>query len=170
MWSEVEPLGPGHVTAGFDSGVASLDRWLDEHARGAGGAGSARTYVAADADRRVLGFHAVTAASIEREEATARVTKGMPRHPIPAVLIARLAVAREAQGRGLGRALLRDALVRAVSASERLGVRAVLVHAATPQARTFYLRHGFEPSPTDELNLQVLVKDVRAALDAPTPR
>ncbi len=88
----------------------------------------------------------------------------MPRHPIPAVLLARLAVDRTAQGRGLGAWLLRDAMLRTLTAADEVGMRVLLVHAVDGRARAFYERHGFEPSPTDALNLQMLVKDIRAAV------
>jgi GNAT superfamily N-acetyltransferase len=90
----------------------------------------------------------------------------MPRHPIPAVLLARLAVDRSVQGRGLGAFLLRDALARTLAAAAELGIRAMLVHVLDESARDFYLHHGFEPSPTDPMNLQLLVKDIEASLSA----
>jgi GNAT superfamily N-acetyltransferase len=88
----------------------------------------------------------------------------MPRHPIPAVLLARLAVDRSVQGRGLGAFLLRDAMAHTLAAAAELGIRVMLVHALDEAARDFYLHHGFEPSPTDPMNLQLLVKDIEASL------
>lgn len=165
-FSDPEPLGPDHILEGFDCGVASLNSWLVEHARSGSGAGSARTYVVTDAGKgRVLGYHAMSAASIRHEGATGRVAKGMPRHPIPAALLARLAVDSSVQGRGLGAWLLRDAMLRAVSVSNEMGIRAMLVHALDDSARQFYLRFGFEPSPTDDHNLQIIIKDIKAVLD-----
>ena len=99
------------------------------------------------------------------EEATARAAQGMPRHPIPAALLARLAVDTTVQGRGLGAWLLRDAMLRTLNAAESVGIRVLLVHAIDPDARAFYERHGFEPSPSDPLNLQMLIKDILAAVD-----
>lgn len=90
----------------------------------------------------------------------------MPRHPIPAVLLARLAIDRAAQGQGLGAWLLQDAMRRALRAAETMGIRVLLVHALHPSARRFYEHFGFEPSPTDPLNLQLLMKNIRASLDA----
>lgn len=166
-FSDPEPIRPDHVLEGFDSGAASLDRWLVDHAAAAGSIGSARTFVITDAEQqRVVGYHAITAASIEREDATERARKGMPRHPVPAVLLARLAVDRSVQGRGIGAWLLRDAMVRALAASGEVGIRVMLVHALDDSARAFYLRHGLEPSPTDPLNLQILIKDIRATVGA----
>lgn len=90
----------------------------------------------------------------------------MPHHPIPAVLLARLAVDESVQGRGIGAWLLRDAMLRTLSAADAVGVRVMLVQAISPDARGFYERHGFEPSPTDPLTLQMLLKDIRAGVDA----
>jgi GNAT superfamily N-acetyltransferase len=115
---------------------------------------------------RVVGYHALTAAGLERRAATARVIKGMPQYPIPVVLLARLAVDRSVAGRGLGAWLLRDAMLRALAASEAIGVRAMLVHAIDEEARAFYVRHGLEPSASDPLHLMILMKDIAAALDA----
>lgn len=84
---------------------------------------------------------------------------------MPAVLLARLAVDRSVQGRGLGAWLLRDAMLRALAAAESVGIRVLMVHAIDDAARRFYERHGFEASPTDPLNLQLLMKDLRASVD-----
>jgi GNAT superfamily N-acetyltransferase len=167
-FGDPEPLDRNHLIEGFDSGRPSLDVWLLEHSRTAAAAGSARTYVAVDAEqrRRVVGYHSLAAASVERQTATARAAKGMPRYPVPVVLLARLAVDRSVQGRGLGSWLLRDAMLRTFAASETIGVRAMLVHAIDDEARSFYLRHGLEASPTDPLHLMILVKDIAAALGA----
>jgi len=114
----------------------------------------------------IVGFHALTVASVEHARAPARIAKGMPRYPIPVVLLARLAVDRSVQGRGIGAFLLRDAMVRAAAAADELGIRALLVHAMNASTRDFYAHFGFQPSPTDDLHLMVLLKDVRAAIRA----
>lgn len=166
-FGDPEPLGPDHVLDDFDCGPASLNVWLTKHARQAAAAGSARTYVVVDSEQsRVVGYHALAAAGVEREAATARVIKGMPRYPVPVVLLARLAVDASVGRRGLGAWLLRDAMTRTLAASETIGVRAMLVHAIDNDAREFYIRHGLEPSPTDPLHLMILIKDIAAALDA----
>jgi GNAT superfamily N-acetyltransferase len=165
-FGEPEALAPGHDVDGFDCGVESLNVWLTRHASQAAAAGSARTFVVVDAQQeRVVGYHALTAASIAREQASPRAARGMPRHPIPAALLARLAVDVSVQGRGIGVWLLRDAMLRTLSAAESVGIRVLLVHALDADARGFYERHGFEASPTDPLNLQMLMKDLRAAVD-----
>jgi GNAT superfamily N-acetyltransferase len=115
---------------------------------------------------RVVGYHALTGASVEHGEATERAAKGMGQYGIPAVLLSRLAVDLSVQGRGIGALLLRDAMLRAVSVSEEVGVRLLLAHALNDSARAFYVRFGFEESPTDAMNLQILIKDIRASLAA----
>lgn len=166
-FDDPEPLGPSHVLEGFDCGRASLNVWLCRHAQQAAAAGSARTYVIVDAEQaRVVGYHAVTAAGLKREAATPRIIKGMPRYPIPVVLLVRLAVDTTVTGRGIGAWLLRDAMTRTLAAADTIGVRAMLVHATDDTARAFYLRHGLEPSPTDPLHLMILIKDIAAALAA----
>jgi GNAT superfamily N-acetyltransferase len=163
-FNDPEPLGVNHDIEALDCGIESLNAWLTTHALHAAAAGSARTFVIVDTDQhRVVGYHALAAASIAHADATSRARKGMPRHPIPAALLARLAVDATVRGRGIGAWLLRDAMLRTVNAADEMGIRILLVHAIDENARSFYLRHGFEPSPTDALNLQVLVKDLDAA-------
>jgi GNAT superfamily N-acetyltransferase len=164
-FGDAEPLTVQHDIRDFDCGVGSLNLWLKRHALQAASSGSARTYVVIDKKQaRVAGYHALAAASISLLAATPRAAKGMPRHPIPAVLLARLAVDTTVQGRGVGAWLLRDAMLRALSVGDELGVRVLLVHAIDDDARRFYQRYGFEPSPTDDRNLQLLLKDIRASI------
>jgi GNAT superfamily N-acetyltransferase len=165
-FGDPEPLDPGHALEGFDCGVESLNTWLTEHARRAVAAGSARVFVTVDADLdRVCGYYALAAAAITHEQSTARARKGQPRHPIPAVLLARLAADVSVQRHGIGTWLLRDAIRRAISAADAVGMRVFLVHALDDNARSFYERWGFEASPTDPLNLQMLFKDIRKSLE-----
>jgi len=164
-FGDPEPLDPGHVLEGFACGAESLNVWLVEHARQAAAGGSARTFVTVDGDQaRVVGYYALAAAALTHEQVTARARRGQPGHPIPAVLLARLAVDRTVQRHGLGAWMLRDAMIRATSAAETVGMRVLLVHALNDAARTFYERWGFEASPTDPLNLQMLFKDIRKSL------
>jgi GNAT superfamily N-acetyltransferase len=165
-FGDPEPLDARHSLDGFNCGIESLNVWLTEHARQAAAAGSARVFVTVDAEQeRVCGYYALAAAAVAHEHATERARKGQPRHPIPAVLLARLAVDTSVQGPGIGAWLLQDAMRRALSASEAVGIRVLLVHALDDSARSFYQRWGFEPSPTDPLNLQMLFKDIRKSLE-----
>ncbi|MBS1676682.1 MAG: GNAT family N-acetyltransferase [Actinobacteria bacterium] len=159
------PLERKDIRDGFNCGVASLDTWLTEHAPSAEAAGSARTYVVVDDEQdRIVGYYALTVASLEREEATSRASKGMPRHPIPAMLLARLAVDDSVQGDGIGATLLADAMQRTLLVAGETGIRLLLVHTVNEDARSFYLHYGFEASPSDPMNLQLLIKDIRATL------
>ena len=117
----------------------------------------------------VIGYHAIAAAQVEPHDATARSLRGQARRPIPAVLLARLAVDAGHQNRGIGRSLLQDVLVRCAGAAEDVGIRVLLVHAKHERAKAFSLRYGFEVSPTDPLHLLMLMKDVRAYLARSAP-
>lgn len=166
-FSDPEPLGVADDVERFDCGSESLALWLKKHAVQAAAAGSARTFVIHDSHQgRVVGYHAIAAASVTHDDSVPRVIKGMPRHPIPAALLARLAVDTTVRSHGLGAWLLRDAILRTLNAADEIGIRALLVHAIDENARSFYEHHSFEPSPTDPMNLQLLIKDARASVDA----
>ena len=126
-------------------------------------ADSAKTYVAV-AGERVDGYYAITTGSVHKHESPARISKGLANHPIGIVLLARLAVDRTQQGRGLGKALLFDALSRIEDAADIVGVRAVMVHATDEAARRFYEHFEFERSPVDPFQLLLLLKDLRKAV------
>lgn len=161
-----EPLAKHHRLDGFQCGEPALDEWLKRHARAAHASDSARVHVATlDDGETVVGYYALAAAQVAPDEATARALKGQPRaRPVPAILLARLAVDREHQGAGLGRSLLQDVLLRCVDAAEAIGARVLLVHAKHDAAKAWYIRYDFEESPTDPLHLLMLLKDVRAFL------
>ncbi len=158
------PLSAGHDLSGFDCGLPALNDYLKKYALQNHQNQSARTYVATRGGR-VAGYYTLAAGSVQREETPARISKGLARHPVPIILLARLAVDREEQGKGLGAALLKDALLRAAQAADLIGCRAVLVHAKDKAAQAFYRRYGFEPSPVDELHLYLLMKDLKASLE-----
>jgi GNAT superfamily N-acetyltransferase len=160
-YSRPRPIQPDDDSAQFQSGDEALDQWLRRFALPNHFGGGSRTYVTLR-DGRVVGYYALAAASIQHADATGRAARGMPR-PIPAVLLGRLAVDQKEQGRGLGSHLLRDAILRTIEAAEIVGVRVLLVHAASDSARRFYMHFGFESSPTDEMHLMLLLKDARAA-------
>lgn len=163
-YTKPEPLRKDHDREGFDCGEPALDEWLKRHAIQAQAADTARVFVTTDA-RRVVGYYALAAAQVMPAEGTERLKKGQPAtRAIPAILLARLAVDRGHQGRGLGRSLLQDAMLRCEGAVEAIGARAMLVHAKNRRAREWYERFGFESSPTDPLHLVLLMKDLRALL------
>src|SRR4051794_11457020 len=162
-YSRPQPLRSTHDFSEFVSGEASLDSWLQRHARHAEAAGSARTFVTTD-EKRVVGFYSLTIGQVQPDGATERLLKGQPAgRPVPVIVLARLAVDEAHQKRGLGRSLLQDALLRCDQVSESVGVRAVVAH-ALPEATGFYDYFGFERSPTDQLHRILLLKDLRRFL------
>jgi GNAT superfamily N-acetyltransferase len=112
----------------------------------------------------VVGYYSLSAGSVRKEESPARIAKGLASHPIGVILLARLAVDGSERGAGLGKALLIDALSRALTAADAIGARAILVHAIDGEAAAFYRKFGFEPSPLDPKQLMLLMKDLRATL------
>ena len=156
----IEKLRPDHILDCFDCGKEELNRFLLRHALSNQRAGSEQTYVLAQG-LKVAGFYSLAAGAVTHEEATERVKKGQARHPIPVILLARLALDKTMQGRSIGPALLKDALLRAASAADIVGARALLVHAKDSEASSFYERFGFEPSPTDPLHLLLIMKDLQ---------
>ena len=162
-YSAPELLDKHHLLDDFDCGERALDGWLKRFGRAAQASGSARVFVSTTDGETVAGFYALAAAQIEPADASARAIKGEPANrPVPTVLLARLAVDREHQRKGIGRSLLQDAVLRCLQAADAIGVRAILAHAKHPTARAWYEQYGFEPSPTDPLHLIVLMKDLRA--------
>ena len=157
-----EKLAPHHELNALSCGVASLDQWLKRFARTNQQSDLTTTYVV-HRENQVTGYYSLSAGSVNREDAPLRIAKGAPNQPIGVVLLARLAIDEAEKGTGLGRALLKDALVRAQSAAEIIAVRAVLVHALNEEARRFYMRFDFEPSPVHPLHLMLLMKDIRAS-------
>ena len=147
--------------ASFDCGNPALNQFLQRFALVNQKANSAQTYVCCEQDTgTVAGFYSLAVGSVEPSAAAGRVIKGLARHPVPVMILARLAIDRKHQSAGLGRALLKDALLRTVQAADIAGIRAVLVHAKDDAARNWYLNWGFEPSPTDPYHLFLLVKDL----------
>ncbi len=166
-YSTPRPIRDNDDVADFNSGETSLDDYLRGRALANHLEGASRTFVTCR-DGRVVGFYSLAAASVERESTPGRIRRNMP-DPIPAIMLSRLAIDRAEQGRGLGKHLLRDAIVRSVGAAELIGVRALLVHAVSAEARTFYERFDFEPSTTDEMHLLLLIKDARALINSSAP-
>jgi len=157
------PLTEHHEPAGFDCGNDQLNAWLVDHALASQRADLARTYLALDGDD-VAGYVSLTSGSIRQEHAPKRYARGMPRHPIPTILIARLAVDLRHQRQGLGSRLLAEALRRAVAASDTAAARIVVVDAIDDRAAAFYRRWGFLDGPESPLRLFRKIADVRRSL------
>ena len=166
VYRRPEPLAKQHRLDEFDCGEPALDEWLKRHARAAQASDSARVFVVTLEDEpSVVGYYALASAQVAPGDATARALKGQPQaRPVSAILLARLAVDRNHQGVGLGRSLLQDVLLRCVGAADAIGARVLLVHAKHEAAKAWYMKYGFDESPTDPLHLLMLMKDVRAFL------
>jgi GNAT superfamily N-acetyltransferase len=155
-------LNAYHSLQGFDSGVPSLDQWLIRRALVNQASGASRTYVIRD-DSAVVGYYALASSAIAVVAAPGRFRRNMP-DPIPVVVLGRLAVARTHHGSGLGRALFQDAARRTLNAADAVGIRGMIVHAISEEAKAFYLRLGLDPSPVDPMMLMVTLADLRASL------
>jgi len=144
------------------SGVESLDRWLKQRAIKNQTTGASRTFVACDGGR-VLAYYALASSAVTVGAAPGRFRRNMP-DPIPVVVLGRLAVDHSSQGHGVGRALVRDAGLRVIQAADIIGIRGMIVHALSAEAKAFYERVGFELSPLDPMMLMVTLADLKASL------
>jgi len=158
----IEKLDRTHKVEHFTCGQPELDRFLTRHALQAQQAHSSQTYIAVGNDE-VVGFYTIVAGEVAHAEAPERIVKGMPRHPIPLLVLARLAVHIRAQGQGMGSGLLLDALGRTLQVADVIGVRALAVHAKDDRAIAFYKHFGFMTAPTDPRHLFMIIKDIRLA-------
>ena len=147
-----ELLTAAHSLTAFNSGVASLDDWLRRRALINQFSGASRIYVVTTQENRVAGYYALASGALAHAEAPGRIKRNMP-DPIPVAVLGRLAIDRSLQGKGLGVALLQDAVMRVRQAASIMGIRGILVHAISAEARAFYEHHGFSPSETNPLTL-----------------
>lgn len=157
-------LAEEHDLDGFDCGDQALNVWLAKHARASHRADLARTYLALADDDVLVGCVSLTTGSVDRDDAPRRFARGMPGHPLPTILIARLAVAREWQGRRIGSRLLAEALRMAVGASDAVAARLVVVDAIDEDAAAFYRRWGFVDLPENPLRLYRKISEIRRSL------
>ena len=162
-YAPVRKLAATDQVDAFDCGHAALNQFLQRHALVNQKANSAQTYVCCRGDA-VVGFYSLTVGSVDPQSAPPRSMKGLARHPVPVMLLARLAVDAAHQRKGLGQALLKDALRRTAQAADIAGIRCLLVHAKDDAARQWYASWDFEPSPTDPYHLFLLLKDLVRAL------
>jgi GNAT superfamily N-acetyltransferase len=147
----------------FDCGQIALNQFLQRYAFVNQKANSAQTYVCCQGDE-VVGFYSLAVGSVDPEAAPPRVMKGLARHPVPVMILARLAVDKAQQRKGLGQALLKDALLRTAQAADIAGIRCLLVHAKDDTAQRWYKSWEFEPSPTDPYHLFLMLKDLKNLL------
>ncbi|MBI3371464.1 MAG: GNAT family N-acetyltransferase [Betaproteobacteria bacterium] len=158
----IQKLDRTHIVEAFDCGYEDLNRYLSRFSLNNQSAGGAQNYVAI-AGGLVVGYYSLAVGAVAHSQAPLRMAKGLARHPVPVMLLARLAVDNNAKGGGLGAALLHDALARTLQAADIAGIRAMIVHAKDDDARRFYEHFNFDPSPTDPYHLYLLIKDLRKA-------
>jgi len=163
--STPEHLENRHDCSSFDCGEPALSDWLRQQALKNEARGASRTYVVC-VGLRVVGYYALATGAVAREAVTGKVRRQMP-EPIPVMIIGRLAVDVRHQGQGLGYGLLRDALLRTIQVARQAGIGAVLLHAMTADAKTFYQRAGFQQSPVDPMLMMITLDDVEKALATP---
>lgn len=162
------PLISTHSIGDFSCGIASLDGWLKRRALANQNSGATRTFVICVDDflsgtlrERVVGYYALAAGSINVQSALGKFRRNMP-DPVPVAILARLAIDTSYQGRGLGRALFRDAALRVIQAADSIGIRGIIVHAISAEAKDFYVALGFDVSPLEPMTLMITLNDLRA--------
>lgn len=158
--SRPEPLSDSHELDDFFCGVNSLDDWLKRRARANQISGASRTFILAD-NHKAIGYYALASGAIAVAGGVGRFRRNMP-DPIPVVVLGRLAVDRSQQGRGLRRTLFRDCALRVAHAADTIGIRGIVVHAISDQAKTFYQTLGFDSSPLEPMTLMVTLADIRS--------
>lgn len=160
--SAPEPLTERHDLGTFASGVESLDTWLRRRAMKNQATGASRTFVACEGVL-VMAYYVLASSAIAVDGASGRFRRNMP-NPVPVVVLGRLAVDKSLQGKGLGRALVRDAGHRIIQAADTIGIRGIVVQALSTEARTFYQKVGFDPSPLDPMTLMMTLADLKSSL------
>lgn len=158
-----EPLNSDRDIAGFDCGIASLNTWLERRAAANQVSGASRTFVLCEGSK-IVGCYALASSAVVPAAAPGRFRRNMP-DPVPVVVLSRLAIATSHHGRGLGRALFQDAAQRVMHAADAIGIRGLIVHALSEEAKAFYLRLGLDESPLDPMTLMVTLADLRAAIN-----
>jgi len=164
MRLRIEKLQRGHAVDGFDCGREALNQFFTRYAFQNQQAGASITSLALNEQDEVVGYYTLVVAEVRYDDAPGRLTKGLARHPVPLMLLARLAVSTAEQGKGMGAGLLKDAMLRTLQAADIAGIRALAVHAKDDEAKPFYEHFNFIASPTDPYHLFLLLKDVRASV------
>ena len=159
---EPEPITVAHLKESFSCGVLVLDEWLKRSALKNEVSGASRTFVICQ-DRQVVGFYTLATGSIEHCDVPGKIRRNIP-NPIPLIVLGRLAVDQQWQHAGMGRGLLKDALLRSLSVSKQAGIRALLVHTLSEDAKRFYTRNGFLEPPLDPMTLMIALQDAARCL------
>lgn len=161
--TEPEPLSSEHKLLHCSCEELVLDRWLKRKALKNQYSGASRTFVVGDDNKQVIAYYSLATGSIDHTDTTGKVRRNMP-DPIPVMLLGRLAVDNQYKAQGLGAGLLRDAILRTLSVAEQVGIRAILVHALSEQAKLFYKYHGFYESTTNNMTLLITLDEARRAI------
>ena len=148
-----------HDSGSFESGNSTLDEWLVKRALKNQDNGASRTFVICDGNK-VIGYYAIATGSVERDVATGHFSRGMP-EPIPIIVLGRLAIDQNYQGQRLGAALLKDVMLRTVTIANNVGIRGLLVHAISEDAKRFYLKYGFQESPMESMTLLLSINNIK---------
>lgn len=156
------PIASDHELDNFDSGELSLDEWLKKRALKNQVSGASRCFVICNG-KKVIGYYCLSAGAVSHESAPKSMQRNMP-NPLPVLLLGRLAIDKNFHNQGFGSALLRDAMIRAVSVAGDAGVFAILVHALSDQAKKFYISRGFVESPIQPMTLMMTLETVRQIL------
>jgi GNAT superfamily N-acetyltransferase len=156
------PISDNHDVAGFDCGHGSLNEWLQKRAIKNEKNGASRTFVVCNGNV-VIGYYSLAVGAITREEASGKVRRNMP-EPVPVMILGRLAVDRQWQGKQIGSGMLKDAILRTLVVAEQAGIRALLVHALSEEAKRFYLQCGFHESPVNDMTLMITLDETRSAI------
>ena len=156
-------LSAEHNTSGFCCGISVLDDWFTKRALKNQSSGASKTFVICESDSTVIGFYALATGSVERGLATSGLSRQMP-YPIPVIILGRLAVDEKFKGRTLGASLLKDAILRTLFIADSVGVRGLLVHAISEEAKRFYLKYGFKESPLEPMTLMISMKSLKQHL------
>lgn len=157
----IEKLDRRHAVEAFDCGEEALNRFLVRFALPNQMANASQTYLGLANEDDIAGFYTLVVGEVSYKGASERLTKGLARHPVPIMLLARVGVSQQWQGKRIGAGLLGDSVLRTLQVAEIAGVRALVVHAKNDAARSFYERFDFQPSPTDPLHLFALIKDLK---------
>ncbi len=156
------PISVDHDVSGFDCGEDSLNKWLKKRAISNEKTGASRTFVVCNGNV-VIGYYSLAAGAVAREETTGKVRRNMP-EPVPVMILGRLAVDQQWQGQHIGRGMLKDAIMRTLIAAEQVGIRALLVHALSEEAKRFYLQYGFHKSPINDMTLMIALYEARRTI------
>lgn len=161
MGFRIEKLHRRHEVESFDCGEEALNRFLVRFALPNQMANASQTYIGLSDDDAIVGFYTLVVGEVRYDEAPERLTKGLAKHPVPVMLLARLGVSKAWKSKRIDAGMLRDAVLRTLQVADIAGIRALVVHAKNDAARMFYERFDFQPSPTDPLHMFTLIKDLR---------